>query len=91
MKKAAQKCGSALTHVVNFRVTDVDVLRLQALATIRNANTSELLREMIRREVALQVSKGRTVDRESRATSGSSLTPRRQSSRRTPVKPNTAA
>ena len=48
-----------LTHIVNFRASDDQVLRLQALAAIRNTSASEVLREMIITEAVRQVGRVR--------------------------------
>ena len=53
-----EKGRESLRNVVTFRASDDDVLRLQALATIRAARQSEVLRGLIRNEMVRQASKG---------------------------------
>ena len=53
-----EKGRESLPNVVTFRASDDDVLRLQALATIRAARQSEVLRGLIRNEMVRQASKG---------------------------------
>lgn len=53
-----EKGDRNLRNVVTFRASDDDVLRLQALATIRAARQSEILRGLIRSEAVRQASKG---------------------------------
>ena len=55
MEESAKRDGGDLTHIVNFRASDDQVLRLQALAAIRNTSASEVLREMISTEAVRQV------------------------------------
>ena len=55
MKKLEKKDGGNLPNVVNFRASNDDVLRLQALATIRATSQSDVLRGLIRSEAVRQV------------------------------------
>ena len=60
MEKVEKRDGGNLPNVVNFRASNDDVLRLQALATIRAISSSEVLRDLIRSEAVRQASKGAT-------------------------------
>ena len=55
MEKVEKSNGGNLTNVVNFRASNDDLLRLQALSTIRAASQSEVLRGLIRSEAVRQV------------------------------------
>ena len=55
MEKVEKSNGGKLPNVVNFRASNDDLLRLQALSTIRAASQSEVLRGLIRSEAVRQV------------------------------------
>ena len=55
MEKSAKRDQGDLIHIVNFRASHDHVLRLKALAAIRNTSASEVLREMISTEAVRQV------------------------------------
>ena len=55
MEKPTERSRGDLTHIVNFRASNDHVLRLKALAVIRNTSASEVLRKMISTEAVRQV------------------------------------